>query len=341
MAPERPRSAAFDVPLAPRIIERKPESEVREFSIPKRQGRSKRLTIGLKFRDLFRPAMNGAMRPRSFLRRVEPELVEPELVEPAYLELREPRHRRPPPLRAQRPPLDEFVPLPPAVPSPRRRPEEETHVLETRSPRERPILHPPSTPRREHRRHRTPSPPSIPFREVETIRIRRLDRTDRGKAERQRARDVEEEVRIERERRHDVEDNCRHLADIAMHERSERHRMEREMLTATAQRRSAEITAADLQRENDLLDRARRLAEREVELDRERERERERTARGRPEDEFRPLRDVLLPAREPPRRATDRGADIIQAARNARHQQRAERIFYYDNGRRIDPHRRD
>lgn len=175
---------------------------------------------------------------------------------------------------------------------------------------------------------------------METIRVRRLDRTDRGKAERQHARNVEEEARIERQRRHDAEDENRHLTEIAMHERSERHRAEREVQAATMQRRSAEIAAADLQRENDRLDRERRLAEREaavLERARERERERVRDLLSRPQDPFRPARDVPQLPREAPRRSSDRGAEVIQAAQDARHHRRGERISYYYNGRRIEP----
>lgn len=34
MAPERPRSVEYDISFEPRIIERKPEGEVREVAIP-------------------------------------------------------------------------------------------------------------------------------------------------------------------------------------------------------------------------------------------------------------------------------------------------------------------
>ncbi len=337
MAPERPRSTSYDIPFGPRIIERKPESEVRELSIPKTHGRSKKLTFGFKFRELFRPARIERVQPRSILRRPEPNPMEPE-----YVELREPRRPRPPPISPRRPPPDDFVPLPPPVPSPRRRPEEETPILEIRSPRRPAIIHSPSPPMRERPRRRVPSPPPSPIREVETIRIRRLDKTDRGKADRQRARDIEEEARIERERRYDAEDAARHLSGIALRERSERRRAEKEAQLADAQRRSAEITAADLQRENDRLDRERRLAEREaavLERESERERERVRDALGRPQDVFRPLREAALPTRGPPRHATDRGADVIQAAQAARRHRRGERITYHANGRRIEQDR--
>jgi hypothetical protein len=340
MAPERPRSVGYDIPFEPRIIERKPESEVCELSIPKKKGRSKKLTFSFKFRELFRSFRTERVQPKSILRRVEPELVEPE-----YVELREPGRPRPPSLRPQRPHSDDFVPLPPPVPSPRRRPEEETPFLEIRSPRSPrrpPIIHSPSTPLREHRRRRAPS--TSPVREVETIRIRRFDKTDRGRAERQRARDVEEEARIERERRHDVEDANRHLAEIAMRERSERRRAEKDAENAAVQRASAEIAAADLQRENGRLDRERRVAEREaavLALERERERERLGDALRRPQDGFRPAREVVRQPREGPRQPVDRGAEVIRAAQEARRHRRGERAVHFENGRRIEQGRYD
>lgn len=325
------------MPLGPRIIERKPESEVREVSI--RKADSKKLTFGFKFRDLFRPRKIVRAQPRSILRRPQPDLVEPE-----YVELREPRRPRSPLIGAQRVPTDDSVPLPPPVPSPRRRPEEETPILEIRSPRRPPIIHSPSPPLLQSRRRQTPSPP-VPVREVETIRIRRLDKTDRGKAERLRARDVEEEARIERERRYDAEDANRHLAGIVMRERSERRRAERDAQNAVTQRQSAEIAAADLQRENDRLDRERRLAEREAAvLERERRRERQggRDALGRPQDVFRPARDAPLPpARGAPVSPADRGAEVIRAAQDARRHGRRERIVYLADGHRIKEDRRD
>lgn len=323
MAPERPRSVGYDVPFEPRIIERKPESEVCEVSLRKKKGRSKKLTFGFKFRELFRPVRIERVQPKSILRRVEPVVVEPE-----YVELREPGRPRPSPLRPQRPDPVDFVPLPPPVPSPRRRPEEEVPVVEIRSPRSprRPvIIHSLSPPLREHRRRRAPS--TSPVREVETIRIRRFDNTDRERAERQRARDVEEEVRIERERRYDVEDVNRHLTEIAMHERSERRRAERDAENAAVQRASAEIAAADLQRENGRLDRERRVAEREaavLALERERERERLGDALRRPPDGFRPARDIVRQPREAPRAPADRGAEVIRAAQEARRHRRGD-----------------
>jgi hypothetical protein len=327
MAPERPRSVGFDIPVGPHIIERKPESEVRESSIPKKERRSKKLTFGFKFRDLFR----SARTPRSILRYPEPEHVVPE-----YVEVREPRRSRPHPVRTHRSPSDDFVPLPPPVPSPIRRPEEETPIIEIRSPRRPTFIHSPSPPLREHRRRRAPSPsPSpSPIREVETIRIRRLDRTDRGKAERQRARNVEEEARIERERRRDAEDDTRHWEAIAVRERIERQ--------------SAEIAAADLQREreNERLERERerRVADREaavLERERERDRERVRDAAAHPRDNFRIPRDGARYAREAAQPPRDRGAEVIQAAQNANRVRRAERVFYYVNGRRIEHDRHD
>lgn len=339
MAPERPRSVGYDLPLGPRIIERKPESEVRESSIPQPARRSKKLTFGFKFRRLFRPAHIETIQPRSILRRPEPGYVEPE-----YVELREPRRPRSPPIRPQRSPQDDFVPLPPPVPSPRHLPDEEAPILEIRSPRRRPVIHAPPSPLREHRRRRSPSPPTSPIREVETIRIRRLDNTDRGKAERQRARNVEEEARVERERRHEAEDATRHLSEIAMRERAERRRAERDARNADAQRRSAEVAAADLQRENERLDRERRVAEREaavLELERERERERLRDALGRSQPVLRPARDLPRQTRDSPQPLTDRGAEVIQAARNARHLRRGERITYYVDGRRMEQDRHD
>ena len=336
MAPERPRSAGYDMPFGPRIIERKPEAEVCNSPIPKTKRPSKKLTLGFKFRELFRPVKIERVRPKSILRRPEPELVNPE-----YVQLREPRHTRtrPRPISPRRPPPDEFVPLPPLVPSPRRRLEEETPFLEIRSPRRSPIIHSPSPPLREHRRRPASSPSPEPVREVETIRIRRLDKTDHSKAQRHRERDVEDEARIERERRHDAENENRRLAEVAMRERSERLLAERDVQEAVAQRRSAEIAAADLQRENDRLGRERRLAEREaavLERERERERERVRAAIGRPQDIFRSARE----GRDAPRPAPeDRGAAVIQAAQDARRQRRGERISYYSNGRRIEQDR--
>lgn len=345
MAPERPRSVGFDIPFGPRIIERKPESEVREVPIPtpKRQGHSKKLTFGFKFRELFRPVKPERAQPKSILRRPKPEQ-EPELVDPEYVELREPRRRRPSPINPRRSPPGDFVPLPPLVPSPRHRLEEEAPILEIRSPRRTPIIHSPSSPPRERRRRRAPSPSPSPVREVETIRIRRLDKNDRGKAERHRARNVKEEARAERERRHGAEDDTRHMAEVALHERSARQRAERDAQNAVLQRRSVEIAAADLQRENGRLDRERRLAEREADvLERERAEERERVRQvfGLPQDVFRPARDAPRQMREVPRPTTDRGAEVIRAAQAHSHLRRGERISYYNNGRRTEQDRHD
>jgi hypothetical protein len=335
MAPERPRSAGYDIHFEPRIIERKPEGEVCDNPIPKTKRSSKKLTFGFKFGEFFRPVKIKRVQPKSILRRPEPE-PEPELVDPDYVQLREPRRSPPRPISPRRPPRDEFVPLPSPVPSPRRHSEEEAPIVEIRSPRGPPIIHPPSPPLREHRRRPARSPSPEPIREVETIRIRRLDKTDRGKAQRHRARNVEEEARRERERRHDAEDVNRRLAEIAMRERSERLHAERDARNAVAQRRSAEIAAADLQRENDRLGRERRVAEREaavLEEERERERERVRNALGRPQDVYRPAReprDVHQPM------PADRGAAVIQAAQEARRHRRGERISHYPSGRRIE-----
>ena len=324
MAPERPRSAGYDMVLEPRIIERRPDEEVRVSSIPKRRNRSKELTFSFKFRDLFKPFRTKKVQPDSIKRR--PEL---DFVEPAYVELREPRRPRTPPVSPRRPPPEEFVPLPRLVPSPRHQAEEEIPILEVRSPRHPPVIHSPPSPLREHRRRRTPSPAS-PIREVETIRIRRLDKSDRDKAGRQRARDVEAEARIERERERsrDGGDDRRRLAEIALHERSER--------------RKAERAAAILQQEND--DRERRLAEREAAvLERERERERERfydTPEHR-RDVFQPAEDYPLRRSEAPRPPTDRGAEVIQAAQASRRLRRGEQIAYCVGGRRTDPGRHD
>jgi hypothetical protein len=337
MAPERPRSVGYDIPFGPRIIERKPESEVREVPFPQRERRPEKLTIGFKFRELFTPVRIERVQPKSILKHREPESVDPE-----YVELREPMRPRTRPLSPRRQPLDDFVPLPPAMPSPRFRPEEETPILEIRSPRHPPIIHSPSPPLREHRRRRASRTPS-PVREVETIRIRRLDKTDRAKAERQRAQKIEEEARTERERRHAAEDATRNLAELALRERSERRRAERVAQNADAQRRSAEIAAADLQRENERLDRERKVAKREaavLELERERERERIRDVLGHPQGVFRPARRVPLAPRDPPR-TPDRGAEVIQAAQEARRHRRGERISYNDNGRRIEQGRRN
>ena len=335
MAPERPRSVAYEIPFGPRIIERKPESEVRDSSLPKIRRRSEKLTIGFKFRELFKIER---VRPKSILRqRSEPE---PELVDPEYVEMREPRQPRPPPVSSTRtPPPDEFVPLPPPVPSPRRQPEEEAPIFDVRSPRWAPIIHSSSPRLRQQRRRPTRPPSPEPVREVETIRVRRFDETDRGRAQRQRERDVKEEARIERERRHNAEDVNRRLAELALRERSERLEAERHARNAETQRRSAEIAAADLQQENEQLDRERRLAEREaavLERERARERERVRDALGHPADIFPAARGAPQHTRDIPRPPpTDRGAEVIRAAQEARRHRDGERISYYDNGRRI------
>lgn len=335
MAPERPRSVSYDIPLPPRIIDRKPEPEVREVPTLKPKRRSKKLTLGIKLPELLRPGRVERVQPR-----IIPRYVEPDIIDPEYVDLREPRRPRPPPINVQRPHPDDFVPLPPAVPSPRRPAGEEIPILETRSPRSArrlPIIHAPTSPLREHRRRRTPSSSPSPVREVETIRIRRLDKTDRGKAERVRARDVEDQTRIERERRYGAEEVNYRLADIVLRETSERRRAE-------AQRQSAEIAVADLQRENEELARARRIADREAVLaEREREQERER-ARERVRDAIRrphEARDPSQARREVPRPARDRGAEVIRAAQEARRQDFGERISYYHNGRRIDQDRCD
>ena len=341
MAPERPRSVGYDIPFGPRIIERKPEGEVREVSIPKREGHSKKLTFGFKFRELFRSARPETPQPRSILRRPELEPVEPE-----YVELREPGRRRPPPTHTGRQVADDFVPLPPPMPSPRHPPDEETPIIEIRTPRQPPIIHSPSSPLREHRRRRasSPSPWSSPVREVETIRIRKLDKTDRGKAERQRARAAEDEIRIERERRHDVEENNRQLAEMVSREASDRRRAQRSAQNAAAQRRSAEIAAADLQRDNERLDRERRLAEREaavLERERVRDQERVREVFGRTQGAFRPAREPPRSPRDPIRPSTDRGAQVIQAAQANQRLRHRERISYHAYGRRIEQDRHD
>lgn len=314
MAPERPRSVGYDIPFGPRIIERKPEGE---------------------FRDLFRQARDETLLPRSISRRREPQIVEPE-----FVELREAKQ---PPRRRQRSPSDGFVP--PPAPSPRHSLGDEVPYLEMRRPRQSPIIHSPSPPLREHRRRRVPSPlPSTV--EVEKIRIRRLDRDkterDRDKAERLRGRGIEKETRMEREHRRVAEDASR-LAEVALRERRERRRVEREAENADAQRRSAEIAAADLKRENDRLNLERRLAEREAALrerererERERDRERVRNAFGRAQDVFRSAPFAPQHTREVPRPNTDRGAEVIQAAQHARQTRRRERILYYINGQRIE-----
>lgn len=334
MAPQRLRSVSYDLPFGARIIERKPESEVGDSPLSKTRRRPKKLTLGFKFRDLFRPT-----RTRSILRRrpvSDPE-PEPEIVGSAYVETREPRQPRARPVSPRTPPPEQYVPLPSPVPSPRHRPGGEARIAQIRSPRMDPIIHAPSPPVRVRRRRSTRSPSPEVVREVETIRVRRFEQTDRGRAQRQRERDVEQEARIERERRHNAEVDNHRLSATAQRERSER--------------RAAETEAAALRQENELLDRERRLAEREAAVrdrDRERERERERAREREREQERRERErghaaDILPPARGASQYTreipTDRGADVIRAAQNAGRHRRGERITYYENGRRVQEDR--
>lgn len=143
---------------------------------------------------------------------------------------------------------------------------------------------------------------------METVRVRRFDQTDRGRAERHRARKFEAEARAERERR----PNADHI-----------RRQEEPTLEQIAR----------LQRENQLA-RERRLAQVEAAvLERERELERRGApqAFGYPQADFPSARagDVLRPA-------TDRGAEVIQDAQARGRRRREERISYYSDGRRID-----
>ena len=212
-----------------------------------------------------------------------------------------------------------------------------------RSPRQPPVIHAPSPPLPGHPRRRAPSPLPSPVREVETIRIRQLEKADRGKADRRRAREIEEEARIEHERRRVAEDASRHLEEVALRERRQRLKAEREAENAVAQRRSAEIVHADLQRESDRLERERRLPEHEAALlvpERQRERARARDSLGAPEDMLRPAPDASRRTREI-RPNADRGAEIIEAAQLARRLRKGERISYYANGRRTDQGRHE
>jgi hypothetical protein len=342
MAPERPRSASYDIHIEPRIIERKPENEVRELPITITKRRSKKLTFGFKLRNLFRPARVQPIQPRSILRRPRPEPEEPE-----YVEVREPGRRRPsPPISPRRAAHDTFVPLPPRVPSPGRYTEEEPPVIQIRSPRRRtPIIHAPSPPLRQHRRRPSPSPPATPIREVETVRVRRLERIDHPRAERQRERDAEVELRIERERRRDAEITARRLEEDNRREHSERRRAERAALDAQDQRRSAEIVAEELQLEMERRERLRRLEEREaaVVAHQRGQEERERRERDMARVAFAPRPEVIRPARAAARPETDNGAAVLTRAREAgRRRQRAEeRIFYIVDGRRVERDRRD
>jgi hypothetical protein len=339
MAPERPRSVAFDLPLEPRIIDREPKVEVRDLAIPTMRGRSHELTLGLKICDIFAPAHPLPSRPKIVRREIEIGRVQPE-----YVELREPRSSRIPPTEPPRSSPARFVPLPPRAPSPRLPTEQEVPALDFRGPGRPAVIHAPASPRRQHHRRRAISPrPSSPVREVETIRVRRLEKTDRSKAERRRSRDIEEEARAERERRYDAEDASRRLADIILRERSERRRAERDAQEAAAQRRSAEIAAEDLQRENERLDRQRRLAEREAAvLEREREREREwiRTELGTSGQGSRAFREPPRHTRNDPLPQPDRGNEVIQEAQAAARRRRAERVPFITHDRRIDQDRR-
>jgi len=305
MAPERPRSVGYDIPFGARIIEREPDNEVREAPIPKKRGRSKKLTFGMKLRDFFRPMLVRQARPKSILKRAEPDLADP-----AYVELREPRQQRPSSIYDRRQSVDDFVPLPALLSPPRYRTGEEAPFLETRSPRSAPIIHSASSPRRRHSQRRASSPSPSPDCEVETVRFRRSHRTDRGKAERHRARNVEAEARAERERGANAAHNRRQeeptLEDRAAHIQRERQRLARE------QRLS--------QLENDVLEREREL-----------ERRRVSQAFGYTQADFPSARggDVLQPT-------TDRGAEVIQEAQARGRLRRGERISYYRDGRRID-----
>ncbi|KAF7514087.1 hypothetical protein GJ744_004412 [Endocarpon pusillum] len=118
----------------------------------------------------------------------------------------------------------------------------------------------PTSPRRKHGQRRAPSSTPSPVHEVETIKISKLDSTCRGKAERQRARTAEEDVRNERVQQ-----------------------LGRELVEMGAQVKSAFAAAMYRQQENELLDGAQQLAEREAavlewepicELERGRERQR-------------------------------------------------------------------
>ena len=306
MAPGR-RSVGFDIPFGPRTMKRVPESQVREIPIPKTRGRSKKLTLGMKFGDFDRPIKVQRAQPKS-----TPKHAGPALVDPPYVESREP---------SRRPSPDDFVPLPPPLSSPRHRLGEEAHFIEMRSPRDTRILHRqlPSVRRRYNQRPAPYLSPS-PVREVETIRIRRLGEADRSRAKRHRAPNAEEETRAERRRCHNLEAHRRYLEEIALEERA-------------AHRRTKDATA-NLRRENERLDRQQRLADREaavLERERKRERERVRQAFGRPQDDLRPEREG-----EVVRPTTDRGADVIRAAQARGRARRREPIYYYGGGKRME-----
>jgi hypothetical protein len=309
MAPERPRSVGYDIPSGARIIEREPDSEVREVPIPKKRGRSKKLTFGIKLRNLFGPVFVRKVRPKSILKHTEPNLADA-----AYVEVREPRQQRPSFIYDQRRSEAEFVPLPGLLPSsPRHRAGYEAPLMEMRSPRSAPLIHSESSPRRRHSQRRASSPLPSRVCEVETVRVRRFDNTDRDRARRHRARIVEEEIRAEHERRPNADHN----------------RLQQE--------RVLEEREAYLQRGNARLARERRLAQLENEvLERERELERRRVSPGfgHPQSDFPPARggDVLRPT-------TDRGADVIREAQARGRVRRGEQILYHSDGRRIDPNR--
>jgi hypothetical protein len=316
MAPERPRSVGYDIPFGARIIERKPDSEVREVPIPKKRGRSKKLTFGMKLRDFFlRPIPVGKARPKSILKRPETDLANF-----AHVVERAPRQQLSSSIYDRTQSVDDFVPLPAPLSQPRRRAWEEAAYLEERSPRSAPIIHSVSLPRhgqgrasspssnRRHSQRRAPSPSPSPVCEVETVRVRRFDQTDRGRAERHRARNVEAEARAERERRHNA-DHIRRQEEPTLEE------------------------IARLLRENELA-REQRIAQLEaavLERDRELERREVAQAFGHPQADFPSARagDVLRPA-------TDRGAEVIQDAQARGRRRRGERISYYSDGRRID-----
>ena len=123
-----------------------------------------------------------------------------------------------------------------------------------------------------------PAPSASPesVREVRTTRVSRLDKTDRGKAQPQPARNVEEELIIERERQGYVEDahDRLNLIEPALLEASKRFQAKRGARNAESQRQSAKIATTHLQQEIERLDSDRRSAERDAGfLDRKRIRE--------------------------------------------------------------------
>ena len=327
MAPERPRSVGFDVDFGPRIIERKPDTEVRELPIPEPEKKSK-LTVGFKFRDIFRAPKIETIQPKSILRRPQPQV---ELMEePEYVELREPRRVRRTP-SPPRPLQQPYVPLPPPVLSPRfqRHEDDDDPVMVLRGPRQAPIVHSPAPPSPRQRRRRPVSPSPSPVREVESIRTRRLDKIDKPKAEVRRQREIEQQVRIEREKRHDVEDVNRQLTGMIGRERSQRRRAEHHAQEADDHRRSLEI-------ENERLERQRRLDQRDAELIEEvRPRE-----RGRPRDALthgirasREIRPHNPPSPRGPQTA-DRGSEVIREAQEAARRRRHRESFIQEEGRR-------